>query len=132
MMSSVMALDGALLCLRLTMRAPRQLDGALAGTMSERALPLARTATACEHQTRGTASLGAGSAGCNKRIKQAESLFNSPRNLRKVDVVVRGAALSGGSEQQLKIDGVAVNLDFANDKTLSLGLQAPVSNSQRN
>ena len=48
-------------------------------------------------------------------------------DLRKNGIFVHNTTLQVGSEQWLKIDGIAITLDFVEDKTLSFGLRTPTS-----
>jgi hypothetical protein len=68
--------------------------------------------------------LGVGCAGCDERAEQTESLFNS-HDLRKNGVTVHDTAARDGGEQRLETDGIAVDLDFVDDKTLSFNLRTP-------
>jgi hypothetical protein len=102
-----------------------QLDRALAG-MGERSLPLVRVVTAYDHSTLGTILLGVRCAGYNKRAEQTESLFNS-HNLRKNGIFVNDTMKRVGGEQRLTVDGIHVELDFVDQKTLSFKLRTPTT-----
>jgi hypothetical protein len=102
-----------------------QLDGALAG-MGERSLPLVRAVTAYDHSVQGTILLGVGCAGYDERAEQTESLFNS-HDLRKNGVVVDDITKRDGGEQRLTFDGIHVDLDFVDQKTLSFKLRRPTT-----
>jgi hypothetical protein len=103
-----------------------QLDGALAG-MGERSLPLVRAVTAYDHEILGTVLLGVrGCAGYDERAEQTESLFNS-HDMRKNGIVVKDTTKRDGGDQRLEVDGIHVELDFVDEKTLSFKLQRPTS-----
>jgi hypothetical protein len=102
-----------------------QLEGALAG-MGGRSLPLVRAVTAYDHPALGPILLGVGCAGYDDRAEQTESLFNS-HDLRKNGVVVHDTTKRDGGEQRLEVDGIHVNLDFVDDKTLSFKLRRPTT-----
>ena len=102
-----------------------QLDGALAG-MGERTLPLVRAVTAYDHEKGGTILLGVGCAGYDDRAEQTESLFNS-HDLRKNGIIVHDTTKRDGGEQRLEVDGIEIQLDFVDNKTLSFKLRAPTA-----
>jgi hypothetical protein len=97
-----------------------QLDRALAG-MGEHSLPLVRAVTAYDHSVQGRILLGVGCTGYDERAEQTESLFNS-HDLRKKGVVVDDITKRDGGEQRLTVDGIHVDLDFVDQKTLSFKL----------
>ena len=103
-----------------------QLDGALAG-MGERTLPLVRAVTAYDHEKRGAILLGVGCvAGYKNRAKQTELLFNS-HNLRKNEFVVHDTTKRDGGKLRLEVDGIDIELDFVDNKTLPFKLRTPTA-----
>jgi hypothetical protein len=97
-----------------------RLDGALSG-MGECSLPLVTAVTAYDHRLLGKVLLGAGYAGYGERYVQTESFFNS-HDLRKHNVIVHDTTKRDGGEQRLEINGIHVDLDFVDNKTLSFKL----------
>jgi hypothetical protein len=95
-----------------------QLDGALTG-MGKCSLPLVSAVTAYDHRLLGTVLLG---AGYDERSIQTESLFNS-HDFRKHYVIVHDTTKRDGGEQRLEVDGIHVDLDFVDNKTLLFKLQ---------
>jgi hypothetical protein len=85
---------------------------------------LVNAVTAYNHPTKGTTLLGAGYVRWDKRIEQAESLFNS-QGLRKHGVTVEDTTPHDGGKKKLVVDGIDSNLDFVDDKTLSFTLHCP-------
>ncbi len=56
--------------------------------------------------------------------RRESSPFNS-HDLRKNDFIAHDTATQDGGEQRLEIDGVAIELDFVDGKTLSFKLWTP-------
>jgi hypothetical protein len=102
-----------------------QLDGALTG-MGKRSLPLVRVVTAHDHKTQGTVLLGVRCAGYDERKEQTESFFNS-HDLRKNNVTVHDTTKRDGGEQRLEVDGIHIDLNFVDNKTLSFKLCSPTT-----
>jgi hypothetical protein len=102
-----------------------QLDGALTG-MGECCLPLVHAVIAYDHKMLGTVLLGAGCAGQDERVVQTKSLFNS-HDMRKNNIVVHDTTKRDGGEQRLEVDGIHVDLDFVDNKTLSFKLRTPTT-----
>ena len=68
----------------------------------------------------------AGCAGYNDRAEQTESLFNS-YDLRKDGIIVQDTTKHDGGKQRLEVDGIEIQLDFVDNKTLSFKLRAPTA-----
>jgi hypothetical protein len=100
-----------------------RLDGALKG-MIGCYLPLVNAVTAYDQPTEGPTLLGAGCVRWDERIEQTKSLFNS-LDLRKHGVTVEDTTIRDGGKHKLIVDGIDINLDFVDNKTLSFALRRP-------
>jgi hypothetical protein len=73
--------------------------------------------------------LGAGSAGWDERKEQTESLFNAD-DLRKNNVVVHYITKRDGGFQRLELNGIHIDIDFVDSRTISFYLRKPTTEEQ--